>query len=376
MDPVPRVACIELTTSGGLSESLRVSHPPHCSFEADSFPHAGSSFWNMGTSSLLPSIPTLPPLSIADSVSPSIVNLKPQSPSTVRASASHDSFATAIDSPSKSDAIPYRDYAAQPNSHRTSVALSQPLRKSLSVDSFVRFSRDGPIPTTSATRSNRSNTTSDLLDASHLYSLDSTGTFDRHVPLSSPHHYHESDPNAHSRRGSAGGRVDDRAADSDALRSDVLSRNSGMARRLSMKGKDPRRPSLRGGELALPSRSQALSSAGSSSFREENTQRLRSISSAQFPSSRPDVAISSLSGRPRSGSLGMQVNSNGRHIVINTDVSNVSRAFFFFAFHNRAGGGKVQRTQTQVRNRSCSGWHLGMRQILRHTKRSQTLRAQ
>jgi hypothetical protein len=75
------------------------------------------------------------------------------------------------------------------------------------------------------------------------------------------------------------------------------------------------RPVLRGGELALPSRSQTGGRPGPT-IREELPQRLRSISSAHFPPRHLDITAGLVIGRPRSGSLGNQLSNTGRYTPI------------------------------------------------------------
>jgi hypothetical protein len=274
----------------------------------------------------LPSIPSLPPIDLG-SDNPDTISSG--SPSVQYKAASHESFSTAftsshIDSPTGSDSPP-------PSPSRLSSAtIPQNLRKSFSVDSFVH-GRVSP-QSGSRPRTNRTYTSPNGLDSPAVFPLSATA-------ISSSIPEQPSAPPTQRLRGHSLSakaatllvkreRPDDSVGDSDLERSDRLHSSADSSRRASLKRKEPR-PVVRGGELPLPSRVHALSSASSASVpttssraRKEGSHPMQKTSSAQ-PSKRPlNVSLGAVSSRPRSGSLG--ITNTGRHIIINTDVTMVN----------------------------------------------------
>lgn len=253
--------------------------------------------------------------------------------------ASHESFSTAltsshIDSPTGSDSPP-------PSPSRlSSSALPQNLRKSISVDSFVH-GRDGP-QSGSRPRTTRTYTSPNGLDSPAVFPLTATASTSRipeQPPVPPPQRLR-----GHSLSAKAATllvrreRSDDSVGDSDLERSDRLHSSADSSRRASLKRKEPR-PVIRGGELPLPSRVHALSSASSASVPTASSKNgqdgghpMQKTSSAQ-PLKRPvNISLGTLPSRPRSGSLG--VTNVGRHIVINTDVTMVNS--LLSSFHSRS----------------------------------------
>jgi len=203
----------------------------------------------------------------------------------------------------------------QPDSNQSSTpplspphAPLQSLRKSLSVDSFVQYNRDNHP--TLAPRPNPGNST---LGSSRIYatSID------------------------HKRERSFHRPVDEESfVDSDVERSHPLNSTVDRYRHTSLK--DQPRPQIRGGELPLPSRTPALSSATSmssiaststNSSTLEDWPRQQSQSLQFFPG-RGETSLPRLSGRIRSGSLGMYP-SAAKRMLIDTQVSAVCLEVLF-----------------------------------------------
>lgn len=213
------------------------------------------------------------------------------------------SFATAISSP-PSPGIP----SEAPSASSSPMLPPQSLRKSLSVDSLVR----NDVPR-SATRTKRTNTELAMPNPA--------------LPLQGSHDYeHRALQEATRTRGislsTEGGYEHSIAEDSD-LEPWPTSR-----RRQSLKGKDQYPP----GELKLPPRMPALSSASSissmstapSSPREEYRRLHATTSMQSIPTRMKNPVLSNIaSGRARSGSLGVKV--AGRPSFINIPVRVSSR---------------------------------------------------
>ncbi|KAF8078601.1 ras guanine nucleotide exchange factor domain-containing protein [Lyophyllum atratum] len=264
----------------------------------------------MTTPHSLPSLSPLPPLQMPDDPSANSLPLPqsddpyyiPFSPTPSFA----ESFATAYTSQADSENL------ASPSS----LAPVQSLRKSLSVDSFVKFGRNVHPDS----RSTRLNTGSTLDTPKDL------------VFGASPALTTERDQFLFGRqRGSSISSVrdgDESVADSDVERSDPL--NSPVERYRHASLKDQSRPYIRGGELPLPSRTPTLSSTSSmssmistatSSSTIEDVPRQQSLSSLQsYPGRSTPTAAP---GRIRSGSLGTYTNP-GRHMLIDTQLSSGS----------------------------------------------------
>lgn len=181
----------------------------------------------------------------------------------------------------------------------------QSLRKSLSVDSFAQYNRP-----TLAPRPSRGNSTSG-----------SSRVFTTSTDLKREREFRRP--------------VDEESSvDSDVERSDPL--NSPIDRYRHTSLKDQPRPQIRGGELPLPSRTPALTSTPSvssiaststNSSTLEDWPRQQSQSLQFFPG-RGETSLPPLSGRMRSGSLGMYP-SAGKRMLINTQVSAVRLEVLF-----------------------------------------------
>lgn len=217
--------------------------------------------------------------------------------------ASQNSFATAMSSspgPGTPSEVPSGSSSPIP----PHLAPPQSLRKSLSVDSLVR----SDIPR-SATRTKRTNTELAMPDPA----LPPQGSRDyEHRAL------HEATRTRGTSLSTEGGYEPSIAEDSD-LEPWPTSR-----RRQSLKGKDQQHPP---GELKLPPRMPALSSASSissistapSSPREEYRRLHATTSMQSIPARMSNPALSNIaSGRARSGSLGVKV--AGRPTFINIPV--------------------------------------------------------
>lgn len=276
-------------------------------------PHTGHS---------LPSISPLPPIEMPESPTSSLsASNTPDRDhhSFMRRSstslASQNSFMTAMSSsPGEGTPADGPSGSSSP-AHLSSLAPPQSLRKSFSVDSFVR--REVPK---SGTRTKRTNT--DLAMP---------------VPVLPPpggsHDYeHRARQEAARSRGvsvSTQGDYEPSIAEDSDLELWPTSR-----RRASLKGKDQQQPFVRPGELKLPPRMPALSSASSististePSSPREDYRRLHATTSMQsIPGRIVNPALASISGRARSGSLGVKV--AGRPTYINIPVSSIPIIFF------------------------------------------------
>ncbi|KAF5374764.1 hypothetical protein D9758_000275 [Tetrapyrgos nigripes] len=221
-------------------------------------------------------------------------------------STSKESFLTAMSSPDSDHhptAIP-----VHPSPNSPSLQPPQGLRKSVSVDSFVRYGRDAN--TSVVNRPSRGQTGSALEPPKGLTFASSSG------PRSDLDSIHQT---ARARGISVSsvrdGYQSSLAGDSDFDRSEIHSPND---RKIQPKG------FIRGGELPLPSRTPTLSTtssmssimtASTSSSTQEAAPVMRSPTSLKRDSTATSVASS---GRTRSGSLG--VYSTGKRVYINTQV--------------------------------------------------------
>ncbi|KAJ8084022.1 hypothetical protein PM082_002789 [Marasmius tenuissimus] len=241
-----------------------------------------------------------------------------------------------------------------PPSHNPTSLLSPQstgLRKSVSVDSFVHFPRE--IHSNVATRPNRGNTGSALEPPRGLISGLRKG-FDNHLAAS-----------ARGRGGSVSsvkdGYQSSVAGDSDVERSDMLIGSTDRFKRSSLKGQDSSKSFIRGGELPLPSRTPTLSttssmssiiSASTSSSTQEGRASIQSTPSLQsLQSLRPNP---SLSGRTRSGSLGVYTPSLGRRMQINTHVNNDQGQAVTLVVVGTAGCGKSVAIRKGLKNYDLS----------------------
>src|ERR1700691_5019485 len=262
----------------------------------------------------LPSISPLPPIEMPDSPvssqnSPDLSFVRRSSTSP----ASHNSFTTALSStPAYATPADSRSRTSSPM-HHSSLAPPQNLRKSISVDSFVR--RD--VPKT-GTRPKRTNT--DL--ALQVRVVQPPGLRDYAVQ--------QSTRNRGVSFSTQGDYEPSIGEDSDL----DLEPWPSSRRRASLKGTDPQYHSVRPGELRLPPRMPALSSAssvssistGPSSPREEYRRLHATTSMQSIPGRMANSVLANISGRARSWSLGDKVNSGGKPMFINTQIP-VSKFF-------------------------------------------------
>jgi hypothetical protein len=251
----------------------------------------------------LPSISPLPPIEMHDPPTSSQNSPELDRASFLRPSstspASHSSFTTALSSTPAQEAPAGRRSRTSSPMYHSSLAPPQSLRKSISVDSFVR--RDVPK---SGTRPKRTNT--DL--AMQVPVLP--------PPVSRDHSLQQATRN----RGvsfSTQGDYDPSVGEDSDLELWPSSR-----RRASLKGPDP---VVRPGELRLPPRMPALSSASSTSSISTSPpsppaeyRRLQTTTSMQSIPGR--VVLANISGRARSGSLGVRVDGGGKPMFINTQI--------------------------------------------------------
>lgn len=261
----------------------------------------------------LPSISPLPPIEMPDTpTSLSPCNTPDQEHSSfIRCSsasrASQNSFSTAMSTtPAPGSPPESQTHPASPIGP-LSLAPPQPLRKSLSVGSFVR--RD---PLANGTRTKRTNT--DL--AMQVPVL---------LPLGSRDYEHRAFQQITRHRGvsfSTQGDYDPSIFED----SDFDAWHCSNRRRSSLKGKDQHHPLVPPGQLKLPPRMPALSIASSISSIStapgspmEEYRRLHSTTSMQhIPTRLTHPGVASISGRARSGSLGVKVTGSGKPMFVNT----------------------------------------------------------
>ncbi|KAF9229307.1 hypothetical protein BS17DRAFT_14815 [Gyrodon lividus] len=284
----------------------------------------------------LPAIPTLPPIQMPgenDELSSSLHFHSHDSIGPQQASSSfapHDSMSS---SPIVTRSSPFTtdNSVISSSSSSTDYPPQQSIRKSISVDSFVGYEREnssrspGPRPA-------RGNTLSAGDSSRTRISELSVDSRRRREPETVP-------PYARSRGASVSTTSDghdssvEQGFESESWK--PLKRSGDKSRRGSVKGKEQARPSRRPGDLKLPSRN--LPPAVPVNYtpnqftqpplpRDDN-RRLHSTTSLQsFPrhSSLTDV----ISGRVRSGSLGLQANPSTRTLFVDTVQSMVSRIHF------------------------------------------------
>lgn len=249
------------------------------------------------------------------------------------------------------------------------LGLPHNLRHSLSVDSFVRHG----IPIGS-TRTKRTNT--DLAMRPPVLPHQGARDFD--------HRAFQPDEVTRHRGASLSTQGD---YDSSFFEdTDYDAWHSASRRRSSLKGKDQQQPYIRPGELKLPPRMPALSTTSSISSMstspgttssmgispitpvEEETRRLHSTTSMQhIPTTPSHPAIASLSGRARSGSLGVKAS---RPVNINTSLTvrpSCSAAVVFLSHIVKA----PRRDHTP--RHDSRYWGFEFWQINPHTQRRQTL---
>jgi hypothetical protein len=239
----------------------------------------------------LPSILPLPPIEMPDSSSssspPSSRHTPEQDPSSLLGQsstslASQNSFTTALSSSPMN-----QSRTASPMYH-PSLAPPQSLRHSISVDSFVRKE----VPKIN-TRTKRTNT--DLAMP---------------VPVR-----HSLSPDYEPRAVKRSRRVSFSTDDDPSVTGDSdLELWPSSRRRPSLKAKEQQQPFIRPGELKLPPRMPILSTAPSSA--REGYRRPHATTSMQFIPGRINPALPNMSGRARSGSLGVKA----RPTLINTQM--------------------------------------------------------
>jgi hypothetical protein len=252
----------------------------------------------------LPSISPLPPIEMPDS-STSGDSLERDRSSFLRRSstslASHSSFTTAMSSTSAQETPQGSpDRPSSPVLHQ-SLAPTQNLRKSISVDSFVK--RDAPK---TGPRPKRTNT--DLT---------------MQVPVVQP-----SGSRDHALQRNRGVSFSTQGDYNTSTGDDLDLEPWPSRRRASLKGKDSQLLSVRPGELKLPPRIPALSSTSSTSSintspsnPRDEYRRLHATTSMQsIPGRIANPVLASISGRARSGSLGVKVDGGGKPIFINTQI--------------------------------------------------------
>lgn len=257
----------------------------------------------------LPSISPLPPIEMPDSEPTSGGSLERDRSSFLRRSsaslASHNSFTTAMSSTSAQKTPPGSpDRSLSPALHESLALTTQSLRKSISVDSFVK--RDAPKI---GSRPKRTNT--DLTVQVPVVQPSGSRDYEHH-------------PLQRNRGVSFSTRGDYNTSAGDDLDLEPWSSR----RRASLKGKDSQLPSVPPGELKLPPRIPALSSTSSTSSisttpsnSRDEYRRLHATTSMQsIPGRIANPVLASISGRARSGSLGVKVDSGGKPIFINTQI--------------------------------------------------------
>ena len=232
-------------------------------------------------------------------------------------------------SPSFTESRPAPPIPSQPDENRDSRHSPSPslspslgLRKSLSVDSFVQFRRDGPSKV--GQRQNRVIASSSVPPSQAVKTekegISRTTRYRGASVTGAVGDYHRST-------------VGDRAFE----RTDPLGRLHEVSSRTSLKGQDKIRSFIKAGELPLPSRTPTLSStssmssmSGASSSSLEHAPRLQSALSMQAMTRRGNPLVG-VTGRARSGSLGVYVSQSGKPSFINTQVPAVC-IFHFFLF--------------------------------------------
>lgn len=249
----------------------------------------------MSVAHQLPNIPPLPPLHIPEPASNPMTSNPLQSPT--------PSFATLNTSSSQLDSP----------TQLTPVLVSPPqaLRKSLSADSLVSYG----LNRTSGPSSNQSRVFGPNSVSAPTHDSSQRQWVDRRC--------------AEIATSERDGYQPSSLVDSDAERYEPPSPLLERYRHASLKGQGFQRPVIRGGELPLPSRSQAPShllnrgvAAPSGSSPRENRPPLQSVISLQSLRKAADPPTLD-SGRTRSGSLGVYSSSPASRMVINTHLGRV-----------------------------------------------------
>ena len=263
----------------------------------------------------LPSIPSLPPLHM-----PTDVPFTPSDPYdresvtvTRNSSTSRQSFSTALTSSRQgTPVITESNELRAPSPSSLSTPLG--LRKSLSVDSFVQYSRE--TTSKAGSRPNRVQTSPGCTPQSGQ-------PFEASTQLKQ-----EADAfrwSSQLRGASVGGESDQAfLGNSDIERSDSINLLSERGRRVLTKSHEKNKSPIYGGELPLPSRTPTLSLPSNANTR-EYAPRLQTASSMQsIPRRGANTLTGITTGRARSGSLGVYVTHSGKPMLINTRVVSVS----------------------------------------------------
>lgn len=251
----------------------------------------------------LPAIPTLPPIQMPDESDHDSVHSHHSSSSVTP----HHATSPTLSSP----------IATRPSTHHPP---QQTLRKSVSVDSFIGYERENSS-TSSTSRPPRA-TAHTPADSSGTrrteFSVDSAR---RHPAETIPLYVRTRGVSTSTRSDGHDSPVEQNF-ESESWQ--PLKKVGDKSRRGSVKGKEQARQSRRPGDLKLPARNQLppvsaniLSNQLTQPALSDDPRRLHSTTSLQsFPrhSSLTDV----ISGRVRSGSLGLHVNSGGRGFLADT----------------------------------------------------------
>lgn len=255
----------------------------------------------------LPAIPTLPPIQMPDKSDHDFVDSRPSSPSVTP----HDATSSTVSSPID---------ATHPTPPSILHHPQQNLRKSVSVDSFIGYEREhSSTPSSSRPPRAIAHTTSDSSGTRRTeLSVDSARRHGSEVaPL-----YVRTRGISMSTRSDGHDSAVEQNIESESWQ--PLKKASDKSRRGSVKGKEQARQSRRPGDLKLPARNQLppipannLPNQLAQPISRDDPRRLHSTTSLQsFPrhSSLTDV----ISGRVRSGSLGLQANPGSRGFLADT----------------------------------------------------------
>ncbi|KAJ2927137.1 hypothetical protein H1R20_g9946, partial [Candolleomyces eurysporus] len=261
-----------------------------------------------------------------------------------------DSFSTAYTSPTKDEDSDFQQRLLAP-------PLNHHLRKSISVDSFVSTNLNGA-------RTTRANSTADLDSPQNRAYVHSTAPSTNQGRIWSGR-----------ARGASVSTVQDGSEsptllDSDVERFDPVKAPAERYRHVSLKVQEGRRPSLRGGELLLPARSQGLSATSSmssvvtgsanSSPREAHP-ALRSVTSLHASSLRnPNLPTRSDIGRARSGSLGVHgAQYPAKRMTIDTHLdNNKAPPLVTLAVIGTSATGKSSVIRKGLANYNLSDYHI------------------
>lgn len=219
-----------------------------------------------------------------------------------------ESFSTALSSPGEGS----EETSKLPLS---SLSPLQNLRKSISVDSFVQYGREG-------SRSYSNQSPKHLKNG--LYDTDTGTDGNTHPemePWSGRHHGENSGSSSVPRDHDSPSPLD-----FDVDRSDSLSdaNSSERFRRISLKTQEPSISFVRGGHLPLPSRARNNSASMAPTvaipWERGALPTVSSMSSLQSPSPRGSTYETSPAGRMRSGSLGYNPPQSSKRAIVNPHI--------------------------------------------------------